>query len=688
MPTYTQDTRTLAVETPLGKDALLLTAFSGVEEMSQLFRFTLDLVSEKESIGGKDIVGKNVTFSVVKPDGSKRHFNGIVQRFSYAGQDDRLHFYRAEVVPTFWLLTKTADCRIFQEKSVPDIIKEVLNDAGLSSQVQFNLSGQHLPWEYCVQYRESDYHFLARLMAQEGIFYFFKHEQGKHTLVLGDKKSAYATSSDSKVTFEHNRSRVMNIHDQVAAWEHAYEFRSGKWAHTDYNFTDATTNLLTQTTSRIGLPGADKFEVFDYPGEYLVKKDGEADVKLRMEEEEASYDVVQGESYCRGFSAGHKFTMDKHHVAGEAGKGYVLTSVQHSARLGASYAGGGGGDAFHYSNTFTCIPDSVEFRPPRTTEKPRIHGVQTAVVTGPAGEEIHTDKYGRVKVQFHWDRLGKKDDKSSCWIRCAQFSAGKNWGMMSIPRIGQEVVVTYLEGDPDQPLITGVVYNSDQMPVYPLPDKKTKSGFKSNSSPGGSGFNEMSMDDTTGKEQLFLHAQKDMDVLVQNDQQVTIKNDRHLTVENNLLEKIVKNKDVQIEGNVQEAVKGEVKGKIDKDVHLTIGGSRHEKIAKSGSQEWGMSVDQKIGQNLAVEAGMAVHVKAGMTLVLEAGMQLTLKAGSNFIDISPAGIAISGMPAVLINSGGAAGSGAGCSPTSPTAPQPADPKKADDTAKSGQKSCP
>jgi type VI secretion system secreted protein VgrG len=525
--------------------------------------------------------------------------------------------------------------------------------------------------------------------------------------VLGDKKSAYATSSDAKVTFEHNLSQGLNTHDQVAAWEHAYEFRSGKWAHTDYNFTDAATNLLTQTNSKLGIPGADKFELFDYPGEYAVKKEGEDDVKLRMEEEEAAFDIVHGESYCRGFSPGHKFTMDKHHVPGEAGKGYVLTSVQHSARLAASYTGAGNVENFEYRNTFSCIPDSVDYRPPRTTPKPLIHGVQTAVVTGPPGEEIHTDKYGRVKVQFHWDRLGKKDDKSSCWIRCAQFSAGKNWGMMSIPRIGQEVVVTYLEGDPDQPLIAGVVYNSEQMPVYPLPDAKTRSGFKSNSTPGGSGFNEMSMDDTAGQEQLYFHAQKDMDVLVENDQRQTIGNDRHLTVHNDVFEEIEGNKHVQIGVDVEETIGGRVRRKIGDnehqvvvggrcekiggDVNTEVGGNRNEKIGTSASEEIGMNLQQKVGMNMALDAGMAVHIKGGMTVVLEAGIQLTLKAGASFIDLSPAGIAISGAPLVMINSGGAAGSGAGCSPTSPTAPeepQPQKPDEADGSAKSGQKSCP
>ena len=707
MPTYTQDTRTLSVESPLGKDALLLTGFTGTEEMSRLFHFQLDFESSKDSINGKDIIGKKITFSVNRADGKPQHFNGFVQRFAYCGKGDRLSVFRASVVPWFWFLTKTTDCRIFQEKTVPEIIKEVVGEAGFSGDLDDSgIGGSHEKWEYCVQYRESDFQFLSRLMEQEGIFYFFKHAQGKHTMVLGDQTSAYATSADAKVEFGHNLSQL-EYHDQIAAWEHQYEFRSGKWAHTDYNFTTSATSLLANTSSKLGLPGADKYELFDYPGEYAKKKEGDADVKLRMEEEEAGYDVVSGESYCRGFSPGHKFKLDKHHNPSEQGKGYVLTGVQHNVRTGSTYVGGSSSGGLAYRNSFTCIPDSVTFRPQRVTEKTRIHGVQTAVVTGPAGEEIHTDKYGRVKVQFHWDRLGKKDDKSSCWIRCAQTGAGKTWGAMHIPRVGQEVVVTYLDGDPDQPLITGVVYNDAQMPVFELPGKKTRSGFKSNSSPGGSGFNEMSCDDTAGKEQLFMHAQKDMDIRVLNDQRQSIGNDRHLTVHHDVREKIVRHKDVQIDGNVQESIKGSVKQKIGEDEHLTVmggrmekisgdenadvGGNRTEKLGQSLSQKIGMSVDQKIGQNLAIDAGMAVHIKAGMTMVLEAGMQLSLKVGGNFVDLSPAGVAINGMPLVMINSGGAAGSGAGANPKDPKPPeepQPEKPDEADASAKSGQKSCP
>jgi type VI secretion system secreted protein VgrG len=395
--------------------------------------------------------------------------------------------------------------------------------------------------------------------------------------------------------------------------------------------------------------------------------------------------VVHGESYCRSFNPGNKFKLVKHYNPAEQGKGYVITGVQHQARLGAEYVSGSTPTESIYHNSFTCIPDATVFRPERTTKKPRIHGVQTAVVTGPPGEEISCDKYGRVKVQFHWDRLGKKDDKSSCWIRCSQTNAGKNWGAMYIPRIGQEVVVTYLEGDPDRPLITGVVYNAEQTPSYDPSANKTKWGMKSNSSPGGVGFNEIRFEDKAGAEQILFQAQKDMDVRVGNTQRISVANDRHLTVHNNLKEKVLKNKDVQIDGKVQETIKDNVLRKIggdehqivqggrtesiEKDLNSTVTGDKNESVGKTWSLTADKDVQQKIGMNMALDAGMSVHIKAGMTLVLEAGMQLTLKAGASFIDISPAGIAISGVPLAMINSGGAAGSGAGCSATAAKPPK-------------------
>lgn len=705
MPTYTQETRALAIDSPLGTDALLLTGFSGQEEMSRLFRFDLELCSDKtKKHDVTQIVGKNVTFWVEFPDGEPRYFNGVVKRFSYGGTDDRVSHYRAEVVPWLWLLTRTSDCRIWQEKSIPEIIEEIFGENGFSDFDKSGISGSHQKWEYCVQYRETDFNFVSRLMEHEGIFYYFKHEQGKHTLMLGDSKSAYKDAQDKEVQFLANMSQPEPT-DQIRAWEHQYEFKSGKWAHTDYNFETPTTNILAEQKGKLPLSDSSKWEFFDFPGEYEKKGEGTGDATLRIEQEEAGYDVVSGQSICRSFGPGFKFKLTKHHNSAEQGKGYVLTSVQHQARQGGAYVSGVAPEQVIYGNSFTCIPDSVPFRPERLTPKSVIQGVQTAVVTGPSGQEIHCDKYGRIKVQFHWDRKGKKDEKSSCWIRCAQFSAGKGWGMMSIPRIGQEVVVTYLEGDPDRPLVTGVVYNESQMPAYKLPDEKTKMCFKSNSSPGGSGFNEVRFEDRGGKEQFFMHAQNDMDVLVLNDLRESIMRDMHLTVERDQRVKIKKDQSVAIDGKLQQVVGSDMMTWIKGEEHRAIDGviahenggtvsilNRQDKIevCEANCQfEVTNTLYEKTGSHL-IEASQSIHIKAGTTMLLEAGVQLSLKVGGNFVDISPAGVAINGMPVTLINSGGAAGAMpvppttvAGMAPGQAT---PDVPDEADKTAVTGQKS--
>jgi type VI secretion system secreted protein VgrG len=628
--TYKQADRVLEITTPLGEDVLLLTAFVGHEEMSRMFRFELYLVSEKDSISAKDIVGKNVTFSLRKPDGGLRHFNGFVSRFVSSGRGDRLSTYRAEVVPWFWFLTRTSDCRIFQNMTIVQIVEKVFKDLGFSDFDTSGVKGEHPTWDYCVQYRETDANFVSRLLEQEGMFFFFKHEKGKHTLVIADDKGAHKDCEDSQVEFAASLSAPMG-EDFITRWEHQYEFRPGKWAHTDYNFETPTTRLMANTNSVVNMDGMDKFEIYDYPGEYEKKNEGDAEVKLRMEEEEAAHEVVSGSSKCRSFSPGGKFTLKKHHVKSESGKPYVLTSVHHSAKMAGSYITGYGEKEHDYQNHFTCIPASATFRAARITPKPLIQGSQTAVVVGPGGEEIYPDKYGRVKVQFHWDREGKKDEKSSCWIRCAQPIAGKSWGAIFIPRIGQEVVVSFLEGDPDRPLITGVVYNAENMPPYGLPENKTQSGFKSRSSKGGGGddFNELRFEDKKGEEQVYFHAQKDFKRHVEHDDELKVENHQEITIHGNRTEKVeTGNEKVTIQQGNREIVVS-----LGNDKHKIDLGSQETEAMQSITLKVGMSsltIDQMgvtiKGGMVTVQGQMMTEVKAPMTTVSGTGM-LALKGG-------------------------------------------------------------
>jgi type VI secretion system secreted protein VgrG len=460
-----QEKRALAVDTPLGEDVLVLASFAGEEEMSRLFHYRLEMFSEEDSIAAKKIVGKNVTFRAALADGTPRYFNGVVSRFAAGDRETGLRRYYAEVVPWLWFLTRTADCRIFQNKSVPEIIEQVFKDLGFSGFDPSKIKGTHKKRDYCVQYRETDFNFVSRLMEEEGIFYYFKHADGKHTMVLADQVAGYHDLPEKEVEYEYSYSTSSGADRQAKStrltrWEHQYEFIPGKWAQTDYNFKDQPARgeptpsklLMTDEKSTIALDNLDKFEIYDYPGQYADKDAGRALTKFRMEEEEAAHDVVRGEGWCKTFTPGGKFKVKRHDCKAEEGKGFVVTSVRHTAKQLSEFTKEGDEE---YGNSFTCIPDSVPFRPRRTTPKPTVRGVQPAVVTGPAGEEIWPDSHGRVKVQFFWDREGKRDENSSCWVRVSQGYGGKGWGSVTIPRIGQEVIVDFVEGDPDQPIITG-----------------------------------------------------------------------------------------------------------------------------------------------------------------------------------------------------------------------------------------
>jgi len=485
-------------------------------------------------------------------------------------------------------------------------------------------------------------------MEEEGIFYFFEHSAKQHILVLGDSPSVYQPCP-GQASAPYSPIGGPLRGDSVTGWLWEQEVRPAKYALTDFNFETPATDLSVNISTLVTAGKNEKLELYDYPGRYLKRSEGERYVKLRMEEQEAPHTQVSGASDCRAFVPGYVFQLT-HHYRDDFNRSYLLTSVSHEARSNIR----GGGYETSYSNTFTCIPKEVPFRPPYITPKPVVQGAQTAIVVGPRGEEIWTDKYGRVKVQFHWDREGKRDENSSCWIRAAHNWAGKRWGGIFIPRIGQEVIVDFLEGDPDQPIITGRVYNANEMPPYELPREQTKSTIKTNSSKGGGGFNELRFEDAKGKEQIFVHAERDMDIRVKNDSREWIGHDRHLIVKANQRELVEADKHGHVQGSLQE--------KIDGDMSLQVGGKRHAKV----------------GTVNATEAGQEIHLKAGMKIIIEAGMQLSLKGPGGFIDIGPAGVTIQGM-LVRINSGGAAGTGSGSNPVDPK-----DPDVADDGTKTGK----
>ncbi len=525
MSNFTQDNRLLSVTTPLGKDKLLLASISGAEYISSLFEYELELLSEDHGIDAKKIVGKSIT--AVVQDKMSRSFDGYVIRMSRGdvldtGKDKHLRQYRMTIVPWLWFLSRRVNCRIFQEMTAVEVIEEIFKDHKVIAKFQKKLKTNYKKREYCVQFNESDLEFVTRLLEEEGIAYYFQHEKGKHELLLVDQKNAYLDCSEAKV--DYSRGDIKDTH--IFDWDHYYSFTTGKWTVSDYDFKKPTTNLLSSSPTVVDLPNIKQFEHYEYPGFYEKPADGKITAETRMTASEVPHDIVKGASNCSSFYAGGMFQVAKHESKSETGK-YILTSLFIQAKDDSYLSGDMSSRG--YSNTFQCIPASIHFRPEPVRIKPVMRGPQTALVVGNKGEEIHIDKFGRIKVQFYWDREGKLDANSTCYIRVAQAFAGNKWGSQFIPRIGQEVIVNFLDGDPDRPIVTGAVYNADNMPPY---STKTQSGIKTHSTTKGdaSNFNEFRFEDKQGSEEIFIQAEKDFKRLVKNDEEGKIEANHTLKI--------------------------------------------------------------------------------------------------------------------------------------------------------------
>ena len=512
--------------------------------------------------------------------------------------------------------------------------------------------------------------------------------------VLADAKSAHAEYPGyGTIHYRADAAAANDANGNIISWTRVKKVQPGTYKVNDFDFKRPKASLLGSDTQE-NQHGNAGFEMYDNAANYADEEAGDYGdgyAKLRIQELQAQHDIIVGHADSPGMVCGSKFKLEGHPRPDENGE-YLIVGVTYQCTAESYKPGAPKSDGKIFACDFTAIPAATVFRPARTTEKPRIQGPQTAIVVGKAGEEILTDEYGRIKVQFHWDRYSPANENSPCWVRVSQAWAGKNWGAVFLPRIGQEVIVEFLDGNPDRPIVTGAVYNGESKPPYPLPDNATKSTIKSNSSKGGQGFNEFRFEDKKGSEQVFLHAEKDEDVRVKNDAKEWIGNDRHLVVKANQYESVDKDKHTHVKGDQVEKVDGNVGRTVAKDEIAKIGGNDHiaitgDYVAKIGGnlheKVTGNHHEQTTGdirltstgqtnikatQNAAVVSDMNVHVKGGMVVVIEAGMQLSLKAGSNFIDIGPAGISISGMPLVNINTGGAAASGSGAQAASPSTP--------------------
>ena len=653
MSTFTQDYRNLSIGTPLGKDKLLLHGFHYVETLGRLFDLEADLLSVDFNIDFDQIVGKNVSIRLESAEGSPRYFNGYVARFVQTGVRGRLAQYRAKILPWLWFLTRTADCRIFQNKSVPEIIKEVFRVDGFTDFSE-KLRGNYQPKIYCVQYRETDFNFVSRLMEQEGIYYYFEHQNGSHNLVLADDPGCH--TGGSKVSAVYNpESDGTGAAACVESFEMEQEIQAGSYAVNDFNFKTPKVSLLARSEI-VNKHEQSKFELYDYPGEFEKHSQGTVYSKIRIEEMQAQHLLGRGETSARRVSAGSILSLERH-PRKDWNKDYLVTSASLHV-LGEHFEGSGDhGRGEFYSCRFAVLDSHSHFRPGRQTSKPVVQGPQTAIVVGPKGEEIFTDEYGRIKVQFHWDRYGKADESSSCWLRVSQAAwAGNGWGSIHIPRVGQEVIVEFLEGDPDMPIVTGRVYNGDHKPPYKLPDERTKSTVKSNSSKGGQGFNELRFEDKKGDEQVYLHAERNLRIKVKRTTREWNGANRHLIVEKDQMERVDGDKHSTVVGDRNTLVQSSDSLIVEEDLLTKVKGGFSLNIV--GDQQ------EKVGGKFATSVGTEVHIKAGTKIILEAGAQISLKVGGNFVDIGPGGVTISGTM-VNINSGGSAGSGSGSSPQNP-----------------------
>ncbi len=603
---------------------LFVVDFSAKESISAPFKVELTLASEDE-IQFEDVVGQTGVLTVDSQD-MDRYFHGIVSQFIQTGMIGRFFMYQARIVPQIWFLSLERDCRIFQQKSVPEIIQAILEDSGITHDIfDFRLQGTFAARDYCVQYRESDLDFISRLLEEEGIFYFFEHEQDKHKLVFGDSTVNYQPiAGEDEVLF--NPGGAM-----VAEEEAVYRFLlsqsvcTGKYTLRDFDYAKPALNLTVEKSADENK----SYEQFDYPGEYLTEQEGKRLAQVRLQEAIMYKEKAEGDSVCPRLSPGFTFNLSGHDIT-NFNQAYLLYQVDHlgtQPQVLQERATDGTGTS--YSNMFYAIPSNVTLRPERKTPKPVVEGVQTAIVTGPAGEEIHTDKHGRVKVQFHWDRLGNKDDKSSCWIRVSQVAAGAGWGAIDVPRVGHEVIIDFIEGDPDRPIILGRVYHGTNRPPFDLPGNGMVSGMKSNTTPGGGGYNEISMDDTKGREGLTIHAQKDMNAKIENNLSTSVGVDKTISVGGTHTENITKDTMITIG-----------KGNYSHDVQT---GTAAIHVKGEAKQDYDASLKTTVANNMDVKSKSGhIHITGSSEIYLKAGASELQMKSDGSIKLKGLDVAIEG----------------------------------------------
>ncbi|WP_285423644.1 type VI secretion system Vgr family protein [Pseudomonas sp. efr-133-TYG-103a] len=614
---FTQITRQAQVSSPLGPDVLLLKHMDGAEELGRLFEYELQLTSSDHAIDLNQLLGKPMSVALQLSNGGSRYFHGVVSRCSQNVDIGQFASYQVTLRPWLWLLTRTSDCKIFQHLSIPQIIKQVFRDLGFSD-FEDALSRPYREWEYCVQYRENSFDFVSRLMEQEGIYYFFRHEKDRHVLVLADAYGAHLPAPGYEFVPFFPPDGQHRERDHISDWHLAQQVQPGSLELNDYDFQRPSARI--DVRSQIPRPhSAGDYPLYDYPGTYVDSEDGEHYARTRIEAIHSLHERVELSGNARGLGVGHVFSLtgfsrqDQNREYLIVGSRYQI--AQESLESGTHSAGA------QFDSALTCLDAQQSFRPLPTTARPIVKGPQTAVVVGPVGEEIWTDQFGRVKVHFHWDRHDQSNENSSCWIRVSQAWAGKNWGSMQIPRIGQEVIVSFLEGDPDRPIITGRVYNAEQAVPYDLPANATQSGMKSRSSKGGTpaNFNEIRMEDKKGAEQLYIHAERNQDIVVEVDESHWVGHDRRKGVGNNELVTIgqdrvraVKHDDVLLVGSRKaDSVSCSYLIEVGENLRLVCGKSVLELNASGQINLTGVQLNVNTEGSAQINTGGQLHLNIG-----------------------------------------------------------------------------
>ena len=619
-------------------DTLHVLSFHGEEELSNLFQFSLVLGCASADVDFKKLIGQEGLLTLKNKWGT-RHFHGIISRFVQKEKTRHVTVYYASLVPKAWRLLHTSDCRVFQKMHIKKLISEELLKK-LKIDHKFRTKGGKDPVKrtYCVQYRESTWHFISRLLEEEGFFYFFEHSQGKHVLQIGNDNQFFediAGKGKSTTLEYHSPADAAPDSWHIYKLQYSQDIRPGQVVLNDYN---PDKPALDQKAPKKAKKDTE-LEVYDYPGAFGLPEAGKDLAQVRLQEARAMRKVAEGESDCHAFCPGFTFNLDKSERSTLNKKRFVLTRVEHIGETHEDMESGAINDRIRYHNEFCGIVRDRAYRPPRVTPKPVVRGCQTAVVVGPSGEEIYTKK-GMVKVQFHWDRRGKKDENSSCWVRVAQTVAGQGWGALVIPRIGQEVVVDFLEGDPDRPIILGCVYHAQNLPPYTDANDKTKTTLKTNSSLGGGGFNELCMDDKKGKEQVFMHAQRDMKIVVKRNQTATIGANQTITVQK-ARTITIKDEDDKLtvkKGN-REVVVDEGCYSIECGNHIIMNATNSASMSSKGIEV--------TGHKTATYDSPTTKIKATKSATIESA-KITLKAGASKIEMTATGIKING-PVVKIN---------------------------------------